>query len=65
RIAGAALDAFHEEPIPAGDPLLSLRNVVLSPHNAGMTPEVIDGGLLRASENVALFFRGTPRDVVV
>jgi D-3-phosphoglycerate dehydrogenase len=64
RIAGAALDVFHEEPIPAGDPILTAPNVVLSPHNAGMTPEVIDSGLRRAVENVALFLKGTPRDQV-
>jgi D-3-phosphoglycerate dehydrogenase len=65
RIAGAALDVFHEEPIPAGDPLLSLPNVVLTPHNGGMTREVIDAGLLRAVENIEQFLAGAPRDVVV
>jgi D-3-phosphoglycerate dehydrogenase / 2-oxoglutarate reductase len=65
RIAGAGLDVFHEEPVPAGDPILSLPTVVLTPHNAGMTREVVDGGLLRAVENVELFLKGTPRDVVV
>jgi len=65
RIAGAALDVFHEEPIPPGDPLLALPNVVLTPHNAGMTREVIDSGLLRAVENIEHFLRGAPRDVVV
>ncbi len=64
RIAGAALDVFHEEPIAAGDPLLSMPNLVLTPHNAGSTPEVIDAGLDRAVENVELFLRGTPRHVV-
>ncbi len=58
RIAGAALDVFHEEPIPAGDELLALPNVVLTPHDAGMTPEVIERGLGRAVQNVEAFLAG-------
>jgi D-3-phosphoglycerate dehydrogenase len=65
RIAGAALDVFHDEPIKPGDPLLGRDNVVLSPHNAGQTPEVIRDGLLRAVENVEGFLAGRPTDVVV
>ena len=57
RIGGAGLDVFHEEPIPAGDPILELPNVVLTPHNAGTTPEVIEAGLERAVENIERFLR--------
>jgi phosphoglycerate dehydrogenase-like enzyme len=32
RIAGAGLDVFNEEPLPAGHPLTALSNVVLTPH---------------------------------
>jgi phosphoglycerate dehydrogenase-like enzyme len=65
RIAAAGLDVFHEEPVKPDDPVLTLPNVVLSPHNAGQTPEVIRDGLLRAVANVESFLKGAPTDVVV
>jgi len=65
KITAAGLDVFHDEPLKPGDPLLALPNVVLSPHNAGQTPEVIRDGLLRAVENVENFLAGRPTDVVV
>jgi D-3-phosphoglycerate dehydrogenase len=65
KIAAAGLDVFHDEPLKPGDPLLALPNVVLSPHHAGQTPEVIRDGLLRAVENVENFLAGRPTDVVV
>jgi len=65
RPAAAGLDVFHDEPLKPGDPILALPNVVLSPHNAGQTAEVIRDGLLRAVENVENFLKGRPTDVVV
>jgi phosphoglycerate dehydrogenase-like enzyme len=64
RIAGAGLDVFHDEPLPSGDALAVLTNTVLSPHNAGQTPEVRRDGLLRTVENVAHFLAGSPQNVV-
>jgi D-3-phosphoglycerate dehydrogenase len=64
RIAGAGLDVFHDEPLKSGDPLLSSPYTVVSPHNAGQTPEVRRDGLLLAIENVERFLSGTPINVV-
>lgn len=64
RIAGAGLDVFHDEPVKPGDPLLGCANTVLSPHNAGQTPEVRRDGLLLAIQNVENFLAGRPTNVV-
>lgn len=46
-ISGAGLDVFMEEPPPTDHPLFQFENVVVSPHNAGITHE--------AMANVAIF----------
>jgi D-3-phosphoglycerate dehydrogenase len=38
QIAGAALDVFEREPLPADSLLRSLENVLLAPHNANSSP---------------------------
>jgi phosphoglycerate dehydrogenase-like enzyme len=40
RIAGAGLDVFVDEPLPANDPLTRLENVVLSPHTASSSRDM-------------------------
>ena len=38
RIAGAGLDVFETEPLPADSPLWGMENVILTPHVSGATP---------------------------
>jgi D-3-phosphoglycerate dehydrogenase len=64
KLAVAALDVYDQEPLPADDPILSLPNVVLSPHNAGMTPEAIERGNEMLVENVISFLQGRLINVV-
>ena len=64
KIACAGLDVFEAEPLPAGHPLLGLPNVLLTPHAAGMTPEVIQNGLAMAVENIENFQKGSPAHAV-
>ena len=42
RIAGAALDVFCQEPVEKDNPLLTLDNIVVSPHCAALTVEAMD-----------------------
>ncbi len=64
QIAGAGLDVFSTEPLPAGHALTTLDNVVLTPHSAGVTPEALEAGLSLAVENVRSFLDGNPLHVV-
>jgi D-3-phosphoglycerate dehydrogenase len=64
RISGAGLDVFDTEPLPAAHPLCALDNVVLTPHSAGIAPEVLEAGLALAVENVLRFLEGKPQNVV-
>jgi D-3-phosphoglycerate dehydrogenase len=65
RIAGAGLDVFTTEPLPAGHPITKLSNVALTPHCAGVTPEALEAGLRMAVENIWAFLSGRPEHVVV
>ena len=61
RIAGAGLDVFAEEPLPAESPLWALDNVILSPHVAGSGSAAgTERVIALARENLDRFRRGAP-----
>jgi phosphoglycerate dehydrogenase-like enzyme len=65
RIAGAALDVFAVEPLPAGHPLVALDNVVLTPHLGFVTAEGYAVFFGQAVEAILAFLDGkTPPRVV-
>jgi phosphoglycerate dehydrogenase-like enzyme len=65
QIAGAGLDVFEVEPLPAEHPLWSAPNVLLTPHTAGYGPYLDDRRLEIIVDNARRFAAGQPlRNVV-
>ncbi len=59
-IAGAALDVFDVEPLPAGHPFRDLDNVVLTPHVGYVSKENYRIFYGDAVEDILAFLEGTP-----
>ena len=65
EIAGAALDVYEQEPLPAEHPLWGMPNVLLTPHMAGYGPYLNDRRFAIIVENCRAFAAGRPlRNVV-
>ena len=60
----AGLDVFGAEPLPPDNPWTRLPNVVLTPHCAGISPEVIEAGMRMAVGNIWAFLEGRPSHLV-
>ncbi len=58
RIAGAGLDVFQTEPLPANSPLWDLPNVFITPHLGGYTIEYEDLIMPLITDNMRLFLAG-------
>jgi len=64
RIAGAAADVAASEPVPAGSPLLSARNCILTPHIAWAALAARRRLMEQTARNIAAFIAGNPVNVV-
>ena len=62
KIAGAALDVFEEEPLPADNPLWDMKNVLISPHCTDRTddPDWLDLSMQVFVENFDRYMKGEP-----
>jgi phosphoglycerate dehydrogenase-like enzyme len=60
RIAGAALDVFDSEPLPAGHPFRRLDNVLASPHVGFVTKDTYATFYRDTVENILAFLDGKP-----
>jgi len=60
HLAGAGLDVFTDEPVPAGDALLTLDNVVVTPHVAWISTGTFDRSFVLAAENCRRVASGEP-----
>ncbi len=64
-IAGAALDVFEHEPLPADSPLWDMPNVIITAHYAGLTPAYDVRAMAIFLDNLRRYMAGEPlRNVV-
>jgi phosphoglycerate dehydrogenase-like enzyme len=64
HLAGAGLDVFDREPLPADHPFRSLDNVVVTPHIGYVTERLFRTAWQRMAEDVAAYLAGSPVRVV-
>jgi phosphoglycerate dehydrogenase-like enzyme len=65
KIAGAGLDVLTREPAAADNPLLELDNVIVTPHQSGISRESTPRSARFAFDNVARAIAGEPIQSVV
>ncbi|HET9308766.1 MAG TPA: D-2-hydroxyacid dehydrogenase [Candidatus Sulfotelmatobacter sp.] len=65
RIAGAALDVFEREPLPADSPLWTVENLLITPHAAGLTDKLWHRHYDLFSDNLHRYLAGEPLQFIV
>lgn len=64
-IAGAALDVFEREPLPADSPLWSLDSLLITPHTAGLTGQLWHRHYELFSRNLRRYLAREPLEYIV
>lgn len=64
KIAGAALDVFSTTPLPKDHPLWRIRNVIITPHVAGLCDIQVEQVCSIFEENLRRFIRGERRNLI-
>tara|TARA_B100000949_G_C14230969_1_gene428918 strand:- start:67 stop:1044 length:978 start_codon:yes stop_codon:yes gene_type:complete len=64
RLSGAGIDVYDQEPPPSDYPLLTCKQVILTPHCADMTPEGVDLLNQGAVNNIIAYLEGHPENIV-
>jgi len=64
KIAGAGLDTYLQEPLPKEHPFWGMKNVIVSPHVAGMSDIYVEQALTIFEENLRRFIKGEKRNLL-
>jgi D-2-hydroxyacid dehydrogenase (NADP+) len=64
NIAGAALDAFIQEPLPSNHPFWKTKNMIVMPHVGGMSDIYMEQALSVFEENLRRFIKGERKELI-
>ena len=64
KIAGAALDAFNQEPLPPDHPFWKMKSVIVTPHVGGASDIYVEQALTIFEENLHRFLRGERKNLI-
>ena len=64
KIAGAALDVFNQEPLPADHPFWDFKNVIVTTHQGGFCDTYVDLAMPILEHNMRCFLKGDLKGMI-